>query len=679
MAENLDHSPEISDPAIEHVSSGSDDEASGENSLDTVKKIYDTGDQRGRLSIYESPDKSRAFMKVSRATEASFLAEDICNTLAKLGITTGIHHEAIENGLAKCTQDRSTENLILIAEGRPAADGQDAQCRIHFDEHDPCVEQNQKLLSISAPEEGEPGCTIYGDTIKPKPGKHVKITLGDHVIPNDDYTEFVSDIFGTASFENNVLEVHKILDIRVTDDEMEALLTYTGTSDLTRDQIIEELHAKGITSGIDNQAIDYLVSSFHENRKKILNFAVARGTTPKPGRDGKLKFFFNTSSGPAYTEKEDGSINIRETNVVKSVQENQELAELIPHIEPTYGKNVYGKIISAPKVKKVKLSAGKGVRVSSDGCHFFAETGGRPIVESEAFGDRISVNETFSIPGDLDLSVGNIDFDGIVEIGGDVEDGFSVKSTKTIIIHGIVGACKLDAGVDIAITGGCNGKNQAEITCGGNLSAHYLNECNVLCGGDITIHNEIVNSEIKALGRVYVASGGSARGGSIMAKKGIEAYNLGSDMGVKTVLIPGDDYETAEKCKKIDGKIIEVNNEDAAISKRIAPLLKNRELIPKLPAEQREKLKETVEYLKQLRDKKDSLNSEKNELITAMHETAEPEAVVHKYIYQGVIFKIGAARREISSRIEGPLRLFEENERVMVEPYFPDKKNGGSH
>jgi len=79
---------------------------------------------------------------------------------------------------------------------------------------------------------------------------------------------------------------------------------------------------------------------------------------------------------------------------------------------------------------KASLSAGKNVRVSEDRLHFFAEINGCPIVETDRLGERISVSELFYVSGDLDLSVGNIDFDGIVEIGGDVEDGFKIKATK---------------------------------------------------------------------------------------------------------------------------------------------------------------------------------------------------------------------------------------------------------
>ncbi|GAG87898.1 unnamed protein product, partial [marine sediment metagenome] len=140
--------------------------------------------------------------------------------------------------------------------------------------------------------------------------------------------------------------------------------------------------------------------------------------------------------------------------------------------------------------------------------------------------------------GDLDLKIGNIDFNGVVEIDGDVEDGFSVKATKSIYIGGSVGACHIEAGTNLTIQGGCNGKEQSNIYTGGNIEIKYFNETKVKSRGNILVKNGIVNSEISTLGRVTVKSG-SIRGGKIFAKIGIELYDLGSELGVKTILVPG--------------------------------------------------------------------------------------------------------------------------------------------
>ncbi|MCM8825505.1 MAG: FapA family protein, partial [Candidatus Omnitrophica bacterium] len=262
-----------------------------------------------------------------------------------------------------------------------------------------------------------------------------------------------------------------VLHVMISLDAMEAKITYTGTKKLTHSKIKEALYACGIVSGIDENAIDALISSFNEHGMGITDAVVARGTPPQDGRDGEIKYLFHTSKGLSLNEYILDGMIVRGTNVIKSVEKGQEIASIIPHIDSVNGKDIFGRVIPTRKVKKVKLRAGKNVRVSDDGLHFYADAGGRPIVE----GDKISVNDVLIIPGNLDYTVGNIDFDGVVEVNGDVLDGFSIKASKTIIVRGVVGASNLEAGLDIQIQGGCKGLNKAKIVSGGNsnFSMHF--------------------------------------------------------------------------------------------------------------------------------------------------------------------------------------------------------------
>ncbi len=393
------------------------------------------------------------------------------------------------------------------------------------------------------------------------------------------------------------------------------------------------------------------------------------GKRPVEGRESEVKYsFIIDTDHPTFKEKEDGSVDIRETNVVQTVNEGDEIATITPHIPSENGNDIFGKVYPVPKVREIALKAGKGVRATADGLHFFAEISGRPSLEADRLGLRLSVDEVFSVRGDLDLKIGNIDFNGVVEIDGDVEDGFSVKATKSIYIGGSVGACHIEAGTNLTIQGGCNGKEQSNIYTGGNIEIKYFNETKVKSRGNILVKNEIVNSEISTLGRVTVKSG-SIRGGKIFAKMGIESYDLGSDMGVKTILVPGDDYEVNAECKNIDTRIIAINKELEDINNRIAPLLKNKELLPKLPEEQRNKLKETIGCLAKLKEEKDSLNETKSSLIEQSRSDALQEVVAQHIIYQSVILKIYESRREVASILEGPLRMYEEDESILVEPY----------
>ena len=450
---------------------------------------------------------------------------------------------------------------------------------------------------------------------------------------------------------------------------MVAKLTYTGATKLSHTKIMDEVRAKRIKFGVDETLIDNIIADFEKEAKHIEDIVIAKGKRPVEGRDGEVKYsFILETDNPAFKERKDGSIDIRETNVLQTVNEGDEIATITPTIPSENGKDVFGKVYQVSKTKEIALKAAKGVRATADGLHFFAEINGRPVLETDRLGLRLSVDEVFAVKGDLDLKTGNIDFNGVVEIDGDVEDGFSVKATKSIYIGGSVGACNIEAGTNLTIQGGCNGKDQATIYTGGDIVVKYLNETTIKSRGNILAKNEIVNSDINTLGRVTIKSG-SVRGGKIFAKMGIESYDIGSEMGVKTILVPGADYELNAECETIDNKIIAINKELEDINKRIAPLLKNKELLPKLPEEQRNKLKETIDYLTKLKEDKDALNETKSSLIEQNRNDALPEVVAQNVVYHSVILKIHESRREIASLLEGPLRMYEEDDRILVEPY----------
>jgi len=634
------------------------------------RTIYDESLPKGQITIFETTDKDRAYLKITSTTsDEQFTKNAILEITNEIGIKSEINEKKIEEALTSLQNQGDTIKTMKITASEPSIDGKDGACEILFTQEDPYVEQDEMVLRITDPTEGTPGRDIYGNEIPAKKGIKPVITLGENVIEKNP-SEYFSQYTGKVSFKNNVLSIRKILEIKVSEDKMSATLTYIGATKLTYTKIMDEINAKGIKFGVAEDTIDSIIASFEEEVKNIEDTVIVRGIKPQKGSDGEVKYSFiiDTDDNPHFKEKKDGSIDIRETNTVQTVNEGDEIATITPHIPSQNGKDIFGKIYQVPKVKEVALKSDKGVRSTADGLHFFAEISGRPILEADRLGLKISVNEVFKVDGDLDLKTGNIDFNGVVEIDGDVEDGFSVKATKSIFIGGSVGACNIEAGTDLTIHGGCNGKEQANLYAGGNIEVRYLNETKVKSRGNILVKNEIVNSGINALGRVTVQSG-SIRGGKIFAKMGIESYDIGSEMGVKTILVPGADYELTAECKKIDTRIIEINKDLDDINKRIAPLLKNKELLPKLPEEQRKKLKETIDYLSTIKDEKNSLNETKSSLINQSRENAIQEAVAHNIVYHSVILKIYDSRREVASMLEGPLRLYEEDERIIVEPY----------
>lgn len=621
--------------------------------------VHESSDERGSIAISVSEDKMKAVLNITANTETPYSPEDIFSAIEQAGITTPVNKEALTHGLSGL--QKAGDAAVFVLTGHAPVDGTDGAIEFLCDPNNGQVSEGQIIARCRPATPGSPGQNIYGEALPARPGAPVTIIAGDNVTTDDQHC-FTAAIAGTVFFKDNVLSVRENFTVQVSPDRMEVRIRCLGATAPDPAALRRRLSEQGIIHGIDEDALERLAAECAPNREAI----VARGTPPRPAQDGQVRFLFHQTRGlTPHEHLEDGTV-VEGPNIIRSVHQGTEIATIIPPEEPAPGTDVFGKTIpAAGRAKKAKLRPGKNVRASSDGLHFFAEISGLPVIE----GDKLSISDLLHV-GDVDYKVGNIDFEGSVEIAGDVFDGYSVQTTGSILIKGIAGACTLKAGANITIEGGCNGQEKASIVCGGTLEAKYLNAVTVEVRGDIVVKNEIVDCAVRCLGRVMVKAG-AVYGGSIMAKKGIEVFDVGNDMNVKTELLPGEDFEVHAACVKADAELLEKHKEMTAISKRIAPLMQKKEQLKNLPEEMKNKLKETIQYLNRLREEREQLTRHKNDLIAQGSIDAVPEAVVYRYVYAGVILKIGTTRRQVSSQIEGPLRLYEnkEKEMISVEPY----------
>lgn len=57
----------------------------------------------------------------------------------------------------------------------------------------------------------------------------------------------------------------------------------------------------------------------------------------------------------------------------------------------------------------------------------------------------------------MDLSTGNIDFEGSVQVNGNVSSNFVIRAGGNVIISGVVEGAYIEAGGNIIIARGMNG------------------------------------------------------------------------------------------------------------------------------------------------------------------------------------------------------------------------------
>ena len=298
-----------------------------------------------------------------------------------------------------------------------------------------------------------------------------------------------------------------------------------------------------IKSGIKEQVlIDMIEHSIYD-----VFVEVAEGKIPEKGKDGYFIYHVSNpenASGP--TVLEDGSLEYVHTKEYTIVDEGDLLAEYVPATFGVYGYTVENEMRTPTRGRDLPPLRGRGFKIEDN--KYYSVLHGK--VELTERG--IHVTNTLEIRGDVDMDSGHINFDGDVDIRGDVHSGMLVKASGSIEIKGHVGNCFINAGKDITIQQGMQGKFSGRLKAGGDIYCKFFENTSAQAKGNINVRS-VLNSKLEAEGKVIVEGKDSVvLGGTIHAIQGIEVADAGNDMEVKTVLSAGALQSVIERNKELD-------------------------------------------------------------------------------------------------------------------------------
>ena len=381
-------------------------------------------------------------------------------------------------------------------------------------------------------------------------------------------------------------------------------------------------------------------------------FQLARGTPMRHGENGSIEFHVQPAGQtPRYDETATGNMDFKQLNIIENCFAGQRVASLLPPGPGRPGRDVFGAEIPAEAGNALEIKTGFGVKIGSNGRDFTAENEGRLVYED----GMLSVSPTLEIGHDVDLRVGNIDFVGKVVIKGSLLDGFYVNGKRGVEVLGDMGAARITSEADVRLTGGVKGRSAAIITCR-YLDARYLDDASVEASGNVVVDKEIVNSDIKALGRVSIPRGAIV-GGSVCGFGGVEAGTTGSELGVATRILAGLDWTEENRKEEIRGKVAEYMETIQTAKYLLDPLFADPELKSRLGNEQKSLLFELVSELRDLRDNLNDLLRERFNIDSRNREGAVAMINVTKQVYMGVEACFNQISRKIADNLKGPVSL----------------------
>lgn len=417
------------------------------------------------------------------------------------------------------------------------------------------------------------------------------------------------------------------------------------------------LNQHNIIQTIDYEAV-YAFCAAIELRQAPAPTVVARGIEPVPGKDGWFELLVKVSGREKeFIADEQGRVDLKTLNAYTEIEADQKLGVVHPPQPGIPGCTVQGQPLAAMDGQPVTIIAGEGVMLKYGGRIAFSTKAGRALFEKNV----LSVVDYLLIPGNVDLHVGHIDFNGFVEVKGDILDDFDVRSTKGIKIAGHVGACHIESKGAIDI-GAMAGREIGRILCQGDLHARFLNQVAVVCYGNVIVSQEIRHSNIRATGHVMVERG-AIIGGHCVALRGVSAAVIGAESGQRTCVAAGIYFPDNDRFIYLTEQLKKVQQQINAISVAVEPLKRHLNRESELVETAQVRLKVLNEKLDQLYEQKNSFSAEIAASQPQDLEIKNPKINVQRSLKEGVVVSLGRVREEIQMTRSGPFSLIE-NSRV---------------
>lgn len=433
--------------------------------------------------------------------------------------------------------------------------------------------------------------------------------------------------------------------------DMEAYITVLAKNkEITRESLLEFLEEQGVRYGLIEESIERVLNGESYNNAVL----IARGSMPNRGKDGWYKYYFRTEPDKTPMVLQDGSVDYQNMEWFETVTRGQKLAYYYPAEEGEAGYTVKGVRLPAQKGMEKGRLQGKGIHLESDQRTYYAASGGIITLE----GNRLDITPLLVLK-DVTHLKGNVSFDGIVHITGNVGKGTEIAAGDDIVIDGYVEAATLRSSGSIVLKKGMNAGGSGFIKAGKDVISKFFESVKVEAGGNIEV-DRCLNSDLHAGGTIFCHD--LMAGGTVFAGGGYQMRHVGNQAGLTTVFRIGVDDRLQEHYIRLRRTLRDVEHELEIFKSSKA------DLEEKYPPEVRNNMDfflkvENAVYTK--RKQIETLQQEKENMEKGMEKSKKAKAVIKGQVYEGVVFKIDKKNYELGEQYNVIVRGTEDGIRVV--------------
>ena len=328
-----------------------------------------------------------------------------------------------------------------------------------------------------------------------------------------------NDYFEVAVDNNRMNANLKIISDRVYDDHQL----------LTLEKVTNFIKTKGIVYGIKPTFFDELKAAVSE-RKETKIFDLAAGTTPVTPTEPYLRSAYKDFKGDR------NGTSIRDRQQGNFVKKDELVAEVAYKNSGENGKDIFGTAIHFIPPTMSGITCGTNVEARGE-TKFYATKDGLPTVTENS----VSVEPAYIHKGNVNLSTGNINFDGPVVIMGNVEYGASVSARGDLEVKGVIEEAVIKCSGTLRAAGIISGP-KGLIKVGGDAHVSFVSNASMEIHSDLFVTGNISNSKILVAKTLTITSEDSSIiGGSLYFGHVLSCKNLGKSSGQTTTVNGGTD------------------------------------------------------------------------------------------------------------------------------------------
>lgn len=400
--------------------------------------------------------------------------------------------------------------------------------------------------------------------------------------------------FHSMTSIHRVSDTRKELDFHLSEDRLKLFVSSTPGPDaaaISDDEILNEVRVIAPLHLIESDVIKDLTRCLRRGEAGK-DRRVAKGNPPIDGRDGKLVWIVRRFQAvPDPKEGESRFSDFFHLGLFENVRNGQEIARLYKPKPGKAGEDAVGKPLAAKNGKPLSVKLDKSVTLKSsnrpEGFDVLCAASDGYVREEQG---KISVHTVLEIPHHLDYSVGHVDFIGDVIVRGDVNIGFNIKAKGDITIYGsALGENILVSEKGIEIKGFHQGGEKAALFARTKYKVSVAHHVRAEVHGPIFVQKEALDCQLRTSSVVDVRNG-ILQGGCVWSVHGIEAKELGNNVGLATRVEIHTQGEISQEFENLQANVRKHELALAALELHLGPYALNRTRVAHLQGAFKDKI-----------------------------------------------------------------------------------------